>query len=164
MSPIKRLDAWWCLRNARERQMLVLMGISLAAFVWWFGLLLPLQSWRKQSQVRYDRAAAEWIAVRDTTAAIRALQAGSPRDAASLATDVLGSAKDHGVAISRRRQNAQGAMVVGIDAVDSPQLLGWLAALQQERQVMVETAVVEKSDGRVRAELAFGITTGAAAP
>ncbi len=158
MNLLTSSTAWWRLRNARERQMVLVMFAAVAAFVWWYGLLVPLQAWRTHSQGRYDRAASEWLEVRDTTATIRELGAGRPRDPATLAAEVLDSATDHGVAVNRQRHNARGRFVVGIDAVDAPQLLGWLGSLQQDRRIAVAAAKVEKRDGRLSAELDFRTT------
>lgn len=155
MNPRISPGRWWRARDARERRMLLAMGVALAAFAWWYGLLVPLRHLREHTRTRYDHAAAEWLAVRDAAAAIRDLSAGRPRDGATLAADVLAAAKTAGVAVSRQRPQAQARLAVGIDAVDAPQLLAWLDVLQRERRVGVERIRIEKRDGRLQADIVF---------
>ena len=141
--------------------MLRVMSVAIAAFVWWYGLLVPLQQLREHTRTRYDHAAAEWQAVREGAAAIRTLSAGRPRDAATLAGDAMAAAEAAGVAVSRQRPQAGKSLAIGIDAVDAPQLLAWLDAMQRERRVVVDQAHIEKRDGRLQAEIVLATGTGA---
>ena len=60
-----------------------------------------------------------------------------------------------GVAVARQDAGAEGRLVVGIDATSSAALLGWLDALRQRHGIVPESLRVEKSDGRLRAEVVF---------
>lgn len=126
------------------------MGLALAALAWWYAALVPLRLWQARAQARYDRAAATWLAVRDTSAALRELSAGHPRDPAALAASALGAAEAAGIAVSRQRQDEHGRLALEVDAVDAPALLGWLDLLQREHGIAVERLRVEKRDGRLR--------------
>lgn len=150
---------WWLARNAREKTMLLVMLAVFAAFVWWYGLLVPLRHMREQTRLRYDHAAAEWLAVRSAAATIRERAAAGPRDGEALAAAVLGAAEDAGVAVSRQRPLAGVAFAVGVDALDAPQLLDWLERSHREHHLVVSQALIGKRDGRLQAEITF--TSGA---
>lgn len=160
MIALRSTNAWWRARNARERAMLLAMCAALAAFAWWYGLLVPLRLWREDAQGRYDRAAVGWLAVRDAGAAIRDLSAGRPRDPATLAAVVLQAAEEAGVSVSRQRHDNEGRLALEIDAADAPALLEWLDTLQRQHAIAAERVLIEKRDGRLRAELGFRTATG----
>lgn len=155
MSEFASIRNWWRTRAPRERGMLLAMCAALAAFAWWYALLLPLRGWRAQAQARYDHAAVEWLAARDGAIAIRDLSAGRPRDPSALAARVLATAEDAGIAVSRQRHDAQGLFEVELDAVQAPALLGWLDSLQRLHAIGAERVLVEKRDGRLHVQLAF---------
>lgn len=159
MIALRSASAWWRARNTRERAMLLVMSAALAAFAWWYGLLVPLRLWRAEAQGRYDRAAVEWLAVHDAGAAIRDLSAGRPRDPATLAAAVLQAAEDAGVAVSRQRHDAQGRLALEVDAADAPALFEWLDTLQRQHAIAADRVLVERRDGRLRAELGFRTAT-----
>lgn len=159
-----RFKHWWSIRNARERAMLATMCIALAAFAWWYGLLMPLRLWREQARTRYDHAAAAWQATSTNAAAIAALAAAQPRNPEALAATVLDSARDAGIAVSRQRRDAQGRFVVDIDAVDAAQLQAWLDALQRRQRIAPQAVAIGKREGRLHAELGFDAPAAAALP
>ena len=159
MTAFRSVGAWWHARNARERAMLLAMSTALAAFAWWYGLLVPLQLWRGEAQARYDCAAVEWLAVRQTGATIRELSVGRPRDPAALAAAVLSAAEDAGVAVSRQRHDAQGRLALEVDRADAPALFEWLDTLQRRHALAAERVLVERHDGRLRAQLGFRTAT-----
>lgn len=159
-----RFKQWWGSRNARERAMLVAMCIALAAFAWWYGLLMPLRLWREHARTRYDHAAAAWQATRANATAIAALVAAQPRNRETLAATVLDSAREAGIAVSRQRSDAQGRFVVDIDAVDAVQLQAWLDALQSKQRIAPQAVAIGKRDGRLHAELGFAAAAVASQP
>ena len=159
-----RFKQWWGSRNGRERVMLAAMCIALAAFAWWYALLVPLRLWREQARTRYDHAAAAWQATRANATAIAALAAAQPRNRETLAARVLESARDAGIAVSRQRSDAQGRFVVDIDAVDAVQLQAWLDALQRRQRIAPQAVAIGKRDGRLQAELGFAAAATAAQP
>lgn len=157
MNAFHSMRAWWQARNHRERAMLTLMLAALAAFAYWYALLLPMSWVRDQARTGYDLAASELSAVAGDAAAIRALQQQRPplpRGEAFTAA-ILASARDAGVAVARQRRAADGALELGIDAVDAPALLAWLDALRRVPGIAPRRISIEKADGRLRVEAAF---------
>lgn len=165
MTPMTtRFRQWWRGRDARERGMLWLMCVAIAAFAWWYGLLVPLRLWREDARTRYDHGVATWQATRANVDTISALAAAQPRDDDALAAAVLGSARDAGISVSRQRSDPQGRFVVDIDAVDAPQLLGWLDALQRRHRIAPEAVAIGKREGRLQAELGFAPSAAGTRP
>lgn len=146
---------WWLARDPREKTMLTVMLVAVAAFVWWYGLLVPLRQVREQARLRYDHSAAEWMAVSAAATVFREQAAAGPRDDAALAAAVLDAAQDAGVAVSRQRMVAPGTFAAGVDAVDAPQLLDWLERSRREHQLAVSQARIGKRDGRLQADITF---------
>lgn len=159
MKALSNATRWWLAREPREKTMLTVMLVAMAAFVWWYGLLAPLRDLREQSRLRYDHSAAEWMAVSAAAAVFREQAATGPRDDAALAATVLDAAQDAGIAVSRQRTVAPGTFAAGVDAVDAPQLLGWLERSHREHHLLVLQALIGKRDGRLQAEITF--TSGA---
>lgn len=152
-APVRARD-WWRARAPRERVLLALMVVALALFVGWYGLVAPLLSWRDAAAGRRADAALALARVEADLAEIAALrQARTPnRDPESM---LLDSAREAGVAVSRHRRDDSGARVLGIDAVDAPALFAWLDVLRSEHGVGPQRLLLEKADGRLRAELVF---------
>lgn len=146
--------AWWRARAPRERLLLALMGAALALFVGWYGLVAPLLSWRDAAAGRRADAALALARVEADLAEIAALRQARTTDT-DFESMLLDSARESGVAISRHRRDDSGDRVLGIDAVDAPALFAWLDVLRTEHGLGPRRLVVEKADGRLRAELAF---------
>lgn len=150
------LRTWWQALAPRERVMVSVMLVAIAAFAGWYGVLSPLRHARDAAQARYLRAVA---ALHETDAGLAALAAsrdsgtalrGRARD--DLIVDSAGAA---GVAISRRDSEGDGSFVVGIDGAAADALFAWLDTLRDEHGIAPFALEIDKRDGRLRAELRF---------
>lgn len=157
MKPIPRILAWWHGREPRERLMLAVMAILVAAFVAWYGLLWPLRAWRESAGERYDRAA---IALRATEAEVAALAgtavSAPPSTGEALQHRLLESAREAGLAPGRQRSAADGTFMLEFEAVAPPALFGWLGQLAEGDGLAPASLRVERADGSLRAEVGFG--------
>lgn len=157
MSAFARIGPWWWGRNPRERVMLAVMCVAIAAFAAWYALFAPLRHLRDASQAAYDRSVFD-LRQAQASASLHALQM---RDRPRLDPDqssrvVLQVAEAAGVAVSRRRIDPDGNLVLGLDAVAAPALFGWLDTLQHDHGLAVHSLQVERTGATVRAEVAFG--------
>ena len=59
---VDRGMGWWQERALRERRMLAVMFIALAAFIAWYGISVPLRGLRDDARARHERAASELLA------------------------------------------------------------------------------------------------------
>lgn len=156
--------AWWHQREPRERTLLAVMGVAIAAFIAWYGVWAPLQRLRDAAQTRNAAAAAELEQVRGELAALAALQGrmpARPGDAAALKKVVIESAGKAGLAISRERPNGTGGVDVECDAVTTQALFAWLDALRVNHALAPTSLSVAKSEDRLRVQASFQRGSGA---
>lgn len=153
-----RSMAWWQGREPRERLMLAVMALLVAAFAWWYGLLWPLRALRDGAEDRHDRAVAALRAVEAEAASLPTSGTG-PASAATgeaLQHRILASMRDAGLAPSRQRTAADGAFILEFERVESSALFAWLGRLALADGLAPSTLRVERADGRLRAEAGFG--------
>lgn len=159
------LRAWWSALQPREQRMVAVMLAAVAAFAFWYGLVAPLRGLRDDRIARYDRAVADREAVGAGVAALRGARPGGQAIPAAVATDALmAHAAAAGVIVARRRTTADGALELGIDAVDAPVLFAWLDAAARDHGVAPGRLLVEAAGASVRAELVFVLPPPAGGP
>ncbi len=148
---------WWQARDIRERRMLAAMVLALAAFIAWYGVTVPLRSWRDDARARHDRAASELLATQTAASEIEALGQArpAPGDMQQLETAVLDAARAAGVAISRHRADGPAALQVDIESVATPALLSWLDALRIEHGIAPDTLEITEASGALRVGARF---------
>lgn len=151
------LRDWWSARNARERAMLVLMLLAIAAFALWLGAWRPLDAAARSARQHRLQATANLAEVRALAAAVaeRQAQRPPPLSGEALAGVITRSAAAGGVAISRQRTAGDGRFVVGIDAVEAPALFAWLDLLAQQHGLAPVSLKVEERDGGLAVEAGF---------
>ena len=152
-----RAPGWWQARDTRERRMLAAMVLALAAFIAWYGVTVPLRSWRDDARARHDRAASELLAAQTAAREIEALGQARPAPGGmqELETAVLDAARAAGVAVSRHRADGPAALQVDIESVATPALLSWLDALRIEHGVAPDTLEITESSGALRVGARF---------
>ena len=134
-----RVRESWASLAPRERTMLAVMALAIAAFVLWLGIVRPLQD----VQAR----------VRD----IRAMEASRPAlpSGERFAPAIMDAAAVGQVAITRQRIGDGGVLEVGIDAVAAPALFGWLEALRTGHSITPASVEVRERNGALQAEVSF---------
>ncbi|NYZ63902.1 type II secretion system protein GspM [Luteimonas deserti] len=157
---VLRLQSWWRQREPRERRMLGLMVLALAAFVLWYAVLVPLRQARASAQVRYERAALALVQTELQLAQLRTLdqrELAPPEDAAALKQTVMAAAQATGLAVSRERERDQdsGGFGIEVDAASPQQLFAWLDALRQAHGLAPSTLSVAKREGMLRVQAEF---------
>lgn len=141
--------AWWDGRTLRERRMLALMGLVVAAVLVWLLIVRPVRTWRED--VADARLVAEAnldlvrrVAGRESSAGMSQgnmnLQATVEQaNAATGATPVLG-------------MSADGELGFSLTNVSTNTAFGWLAALQDLKVGVTSLNVVENADATLSLE------------
>jgi len=116
---------WWRSRAQRERVMLVVVLLAVAAFLAWFALLRPLGRWQQDAAAERAAATALLAEVHAARAELARFHAALP-DAqpgpAALEELLQRSAASAGAALSRQ-QDREGLLNADIVAVQAPALL-----------------------------------------
>ena len=97
---MSRVQRWWQQRAPRERWMLGLMTAAIAAFVLWYGVMLPVRQAADAAQLRHGRATLALLQAELQLAQLRTLDQrdiAPPVDAAALKAAVLASAQTAGL-------------------------------------------------------------------
>lgn len=144
MTILDRVQAWWLGRSDRERLLLGGLGIVLAALIGWYGIVTPLG--RAAALVDAQRQEAESGLALAKAAAGRSAGRPSAGSSRSLAAIVDASAAAVGIAIERRREDADGSLTVWIPSVQPGLLMQWILALRTGQGVAVSALVVSRAD------------------
>lgn len=153
------LRHWWMQRNERERRMLLVMAVAIGAFVYWLGLLRPLEQARLHAEQRYLDAARAHL---ESGAAVAELDAAGMRGNSGLAQDLAANARAAGLDDVRKEGEAGGPVAIVIDRASPQTLFAWLDALRQQHGIVPTTVHLEARDGAVQARLEFPAGSGAA--
>ncbi|QJD66589.1 type II secretion system protein M [Xanthomonas campestris pv. badrii] len=143
---------WWQARAPRERRMLGVMCVALAAFVGWYALYTPLRHWHDRAWARYADAAQ---LVLDASAQTASTGRAAAPGRAALAQIIARSARDTGVNITSQRRSAAGGVEVQIDAVSAAALFGWLEQLRQAHGLAPTQLSVVRHQGQLRVRCGF---------
>lgn len=149
---------WWRQREPRERVMVSVMVVAIAAFVAWYGAVAPLKRARDAAKAEHAAAAADWTRVQSELAHLIDLQGrmpAPPTDAASMRKAVMQAATLAELAISRERIADTQGFEVESDAATPQQLFIWLDALRLRHGVAPSTLSVAKAAGRLRVQATF---------
>ncbi len=142
------LQGRWQRYSAKERRILIALGVLVLALLVYAFVLLPVQKSRahlatsllqKQSQLQEMKMAAARI-----SALRRAYQSAKGKPA-ELKASVETSARLHGLAgrIGTPRQNGDGDIELTIAAIAFDSWAAWIEALQGEHQIRVKRCLVE---------------------
>lgn len=148
------LTSAWQARTPRERQMLALMFVALAVFLYWFALAAPLRAWANAAETRHASAVAEQavaLQVVDALASLPPASAQAPRPRAEALAE---SARALGLTVREARDETDGQahLILGPAAPDL--LFAWI---EQQRLAGAGPRGVALSagDAGVEAELRF---------
>lgn len=151
-----RLSRWWQGLAPRERAMLAVMTVAIAAFGYWYGLLAPLRDWRDRQHAHAEAVERASARVQEDAIAIAARRAqGAAPDAAARHAAVIGTASTAGLAFSRQRVGEDGALTLEFDAVPAPALFAWLDALRTQHGIGPQQLQAQRRNGQVAATVTF---------
>ncbi len=152
-----QLHQAWDGRTRRERQMLAVMALLVAAVVIWLGIVRPLAAWRDEAAGDRARAGAHLVEVRTALTRLAPKAGGEARaaDARGLEPVLLQTAEAAGLQLTTG-MDPSGR--IGFRAANAPAaaVFGWLGALETTHGLQpVSLSVVENADASLQVEGAF---------
>ena len=156
-----RLYPWWEGRTLRERRMLALMAVLLAAVLVWLAVIRPVLAWR-------EAAAADRVQAEAELAGVEAgLRLTAPTAAARPVIDLEGfeplvirTAEAAGLTVTTG-MDASGRLAFRIPDASSPALFGWMSALERDHGIaVISLGVVENTDATLQVEGALSRQPG----
>lgn len=151
---IDPLLVWWDGRTVRERRMLAVMAVLLAAVLAWLAVVRPAMAWRDEAGRQRTVAAADLAAVQTALRQLGPKSAGAPvaTDAGGLEPVVVQTAEAAGLTVTTG-MDASGRLGFRISNGSSAAVFGWLAALQTAHGIeVVSLGVVENTDATLQVE------------
>ena len=160
MNRRQQVLSWWQGRERREQWMLAVMGACLLAFLYWYALMLPLRALRDEALAGRQRAGADLALVQARLQAMQAMQATPPRQAEPPTAEQLpallaSTAASAGIELAAPVAQADGSVLVRIDAAPAATVLAWLEALRVEHALGPEQVNLDPAEGGIRAQLVF---------
>jgi general secretion pathway protein M len=145
------LSPWWIQRSGRERGLIALMLVLLAALIFWLALVRPLAAARADAQAEATTAAAGLAQAQALQAAI----AARPAATAVPVLDVLNRRlAEAGLQAARLEAQGPGQALLEIAASNGRLLIGWASALEQRDGLVIEQLDASRNpDQSVRARL-----------
>ena len=160
MNRRQQVLSWWQGRERREQWMLAVMGACLLAFLYWYALMLPLRALRDEALAGRQRAGADLALVQARLQAMQAMQATPPRQAEPPTAEQLpallaSTAASAGIELAAPVAQADGSVLVRIDAAPAATVLAWLEALRVEHALGPEQVNLDPAEGGIRVQLVF---------
>lgn len=160
MNRRQQVLSWWQGRERREQWMLAVMSACVLAFVYWYALMLPLRALRDEALAGRQRAGADLALVQARLQAMQAMQATPPRQAEPPTAEQLpallaSTAASAGIELAAPVAQADGSVLVRIDAAPAATVLAWLEALRVEHALGPEQVNLDPAEGGIRAQLVF---------
>lgn len=143
-----RLQRWWQIRSTRERSLIGVAGVLLAATLLWFAVIVPFSRAIKDARTRHDAAVTARARIIGKIAVLAELEKRrSPDGAIALPQIALQSATEAGFTLSRNEPQADRRLSIAIPSARTPALYAWLAALE-DQGVVVEQITLTRIDGQ----------------
>lgn len=131
---------WWHLRSVREQRLLLVMAMLFAGVLLWLSVVRPLAGAFDHAKLRQVAAVAGLAEARAQAGAIAAIERGrAPRPAAPIAAFVTEQAQAAGFGDPHVVPAGGEAAGITLGAVRPQAFFAWIARLEREQGVMVET-------------------------
>lgn len=157
---IRRFPLWWRERSPRERWLVGIAAVLVAAMLLWLLVIRPTHDIRDAARARQDRAAATLGETIAAAAAVKVVDA-RPRGGADepLVDAVRRSATAAGFTIARLEAEGDGALM-SIAAARPPAVLGWLGRMEGAKGIFVRRFTARRNQD---ATIAVDVTLARAA-
>lgn len=144
----------WRGRSVREQRMLAVLGLLLALFAAWYGVVAPALSWRADAADRLALARTRSAAVHDGLARLKGEATGSVLPLADVETRVSQSAQQAGVIVTIQVEGD--ALGFSVESATSAALFGWLQTLEAQHGVTASALnIAENADATLQAQGEF---------
>jgi type II secretory pathway component PulM len=137
------MKEWFLRREPRERLILAIGAAAAVVIIGWRLVWSPLAAGVERLDSRVETR-GQLLVDAHSAAAIEPDAASRPRAEQSLLVLVDSTARNHGVAQALTRRNPNGANEIDVTVQAAPfdALIGWLATLEGEHIVSVESASI----------------------
>jgi general secretion pathway protein M len=146
---IDRMRVWYDGLAEREQRMVAGGGVAVAVILLVGGLLLPLHAAVSKAVARSETRRADLAWMRSNADEIRAGTLSLPREtgeAPVVLVDRVGRENGLATAFRGSQPNAGGRGVrVQLEAAPFDTMIGWLAALEEQYGLSIDTVTVERS-------------------
>ncbi len=150
---------WYLAQTPRDRRMLLLLGIFVAAVVIYAGIWSPIREARREAEARYARELADYrwiVAHREEARAAAARRGrGSGGGSQALLSTVASAARNAGIELARFQPEGGDGLSIVVEDVRFDELVVWLEALRSEHGIRVRQATMDsrRRDGRVQGRI-----------
>lgn len=143
---------WWRLRSVREQRLLLVMAALFAGVLLWLGVVRPLAGAFDRAKLRQATAATGLADARAQAAAIAAIErGGTPRPTAPIARFVSEQAQAAGFGDPHVVPAGGEGASITLSAVRPQAFFAWIARLEREQGVVVETLNARTNSDRTLA-------------
>lgn len=142
------MNAWWNGLQARERALLLALGVLAAALLWWLLLLRPLAAERARAELAIAGLQQQVAQARvQADAILLARNLAAPRPVRSLFALVDSSARGASLMNAQTRVEplAENRVRVSMDGVDFDRLCSWLETLDREEGIDIHEWSVDRA-------------------
>jgi len=154
--------AWYEILAERERRLVLVAGGFVAIALLWLLLVLPLHTITAKRAARVEKKTADLVWMRSMAPQVAAARSSGSTTSSNESLVVLidRTARQAGLGSSLRDQspNGQHSLRLRLESASFDSLVAWLALLQQQHGVAVETANVDvgSAPGLVNASVTVG--------
>ena len=147
---IARVTLFWFERSPRERGLIAVMLLLIAALLLWLGVVRPLDRSLMRAEARHQSAVAM---IASTSAKAAALKAERVKPAlpqgSDVATRIRTSAEAAGFTLARVDPGEGDRVIIAISSAKSPALFAWLTQLEQSGMFVERVNVRTNSDATI---------------
>lgn len=159
MSKLDQAKRWLASLSERERRMVIWGGVAAAVFLFFVILVLPLYTTASRAAVRVAQKKDDLVWMRSVAGELQAAGPVTESTGESLLVLIDQSARQSGLgsSLSGSQPSGTGGIRVRLDAAPFDAVVAWIALLQQQHAVMVESATIDRASvpGAVNASLIF---------
>ncbi|HUK03091.1 MAG TPA: type II secretion system protein M [Steroidobacteraceae bacterium] len=152
------LDLWYQSLSQRDRRLVWVVAAGIVILLI-FGAVVPLQRSLAKAHVRLAQAQDDLKYIRDHSTDIRNTSLTPAAPGRSLIVTIDNAAKEAGLAASLTNSDPSGrnGLRVKLDRASFDVLVGWIARLNEQHGIRVESATIETANapGLVNAGIVF---------
>jgi len=144
----------WRGRTARERRMLAGLGLVLALFAAWYGVVAPALSWRADAAERLGATRTRMAVVHDGLPRLKGAAPGAALPLGDVEAIVRQTAQEAGVVVATQVEGD--ALGFSIESATSAGLFGWLQTLESQHGVTATALnIAENADATLQVQGEF---------
>lgn len=153
------MKAYWRNLTKREQVLVSSAAVLLLLTVIYLLIAQPLIAYHTESERAYNRALAQFKAVRTYAGQLQPTADDGPvnQQSVNLRTAISTAARASGVEISRLQPSEDGTLTIWAEQIQSAQLFLWLDTLSKNHTIGPQNILIQKTSvsGNLRVQLQF---------